>query len=192
VPTENSVTTQNGGGFTNTGCATSFAAPTAAGIATILFGIAPEATAAQVRQAIIAGARPVGPWSGKSVSGGIADAAGAVDALQSALGIQPASPPGTPPGTPPVAPPAADTTPPDTTITKGPDDVVHKKAKFKFESDDVAATFECALDKGDFKSCSSPKKVKQLDPGRHKFLVQATDAVGNTDQSPAKFRFKAA
>jgi subtilisin family serine protease len=81
VPTENSVTTTNGGGFGPTGCATSYAAPTAAGLATILFGFAPAATPAQVRQAIIAGARSVPAWQGRSVSGGIADAVGAVRSI---------------------------------------------------------------------------------------------------------------
>jgi hypothetical protein len=186
VPTQNSMTTQNGGGFRASGCATSFAAPTAAGIATILFGIAPEATAAQVRQAIIDGARPVGAWSGKSVSGGIGDVVGAVDSLQTTLGIQPGSPPGTPP-------PAGDSTPPETTITKGPKDVVHgKKVKFKFESDDPAATFACKLDRGHYESCDSPVKLKNLDSGKHKFRISATDPAGNTDQSPAKSVFKVA
>jgi subtilisin family serine protease len=81
VPTENSTTTVNGGGFGPTECATSYAAPTAAGVATILFGYAPSATAAQVREAIIAGARTAPAWQGKSVSGGIVDAVGAVRAL---------------------------------------------------------------------------------------------------------------
>ncbi len=177
VPTQNSVTTTNGGGFTNTGCATSFAAPTAAGLATILFGINPQATASQVRQAIIDGARPVGAWSGKSVSGGIADAVGAVDAFQGGGG----------------GGGGGDTTPPETTITKGPDGVVHgKRAKFKFTSDDPAATFACKLDHGQYKSCSSPYKVKHLDSGRHKLKVVATDAAGNNDLSPAVFHFKVA
>jgi Subtilase family len=173
VPTQNSITTSNGGGFTPTGCATSFAAPTAAGVATILFGINPQASASDVRQAIIAGARPVPDWSGKSVSGGIIDAAGAVDALQ---------------GNPPSG---SDTTPPETTITKGPKDVVHgHKVKFKFESDDPGATFACKLDRGQYKSCTSPVKLKHLDSGRHKFRISSTDSAGNTDQSPAKFVFK--
>jgi hypothetical protein len=147
VPTQNSITTSNGGGFTPTGCATSFASPSAAGVATILFGIAPQATGSQVRQAIIDGARPAPDWSGKSVSGGIIDAAGAVDALQ---------------GNPPSG---NDTTAPDATITKGPNGTIHgHKAKFKFKSDDPAATFR----------------------------ISATDAAGNTDQSPAKFVFKVA
>jgi subtilisin family serine protease len=184
VPTENSVTTANGGGFTNTGCATSFAAPGAAGLATILFGIAPEATASQVRAAIIDGARRVNAWSGKSVSGGIADAVGAVEALQTALGIIPGSPPGTPPE------PGADTTPPETTIDRGPKHKVHGTAKFTFSSSEDGATFACAVDRGGFESCESPNRVRNLDPGRHKFKVAATDLAGNTDQTPAKFRFR--
>jgi subtilisin family serine protease len=91
VPTENSVTTRNGGAFGPTGCATSYAAPTAAGLATILFGDVPTATPAQVREAIIAGARRVPAWQGKSVSGGIADAVGSVNALCGELKC-PASP----------------------------------------------------------------------------------------------------
>jgi subtilisin family serine protease len=78
VPTRNSVTTVNGGGFGGTGCATSFASPTVAGVATILFGMAPEATGAQVKRAIIDGARPAKAWRNKSVSGGIVNAASSV------------------------------------------------------------------------------------------------------------------
>jgi Subtilase family len=87
VPTQNSVTTANGGGFTPTGCATSFASPTAAGVATILFGIDPKATAAEVRDAIIDSARKVPAWAGKSVSGGIVDAAAAVSLFRQRRGL---------------------------------------------------------------------------------------------------------
>jgi hypothetical protein len=146
-------------------------------VATILFGLAPQASGSEIRQAIIDGARPVPDWSGKSVSGGIVDAAGAVDALQ---------------GNPPSGG-GDDTTPPDAKITKGPNGVVHgHKVKFKFTSDDPGATFACKLDRGQYKSCTSPKKLKHLDSGKHKFRISATDSAGNTDQSPAKFVFKVA
>ncbi len=82
VPTENNVTTQDGGGFTGTGCATSFASPTVAGVATILFGIAPQASGAQIKKAIIDGARPVRAWKRKSVSGGIVDAKRSVKLIE--------------------------------------------------------------------------------------------------------------
>jgi len=32
--------------------------------------------------------------------------------------------------------------------------------------------------------------VGRLKPGKHKFLVQATDAAGNPDPSPAKVKFR--
>jgi hypothetical protein len=89
APTQNSVTTQNGGGFQPTGCATSYAAPTVAGVATILFGMRPQATPAEVKQAIVASARPAPAWQGRSVSGGIVDAEAAVRALGGGVGPAP-------------------------------------------------------------------------------------------------------
>ena len=56
--------------------------------------------------------------------------------------------------------------------------------------DGIDATFACKLDRGQYKSCTSPYKVKHLDPGRHKLRVVATDAAGNNDLSPAVFHFK--
>jgi hypothetical protein len=102
VPTRNTVTTTKDGGFTTTGCATSFAAPTAAGIATILFGIDPTATPADVKAAIVDSARKVPAWSGKSVSGGVADAEAAVRLFQERRGIPAGTAPGT--GTTPGGP----------------------------------------------------------------------------------------
>jgi hypothetical protein len=87
VPTRNSVTTRNTGGYIDpTGCATSWAAPTAAGVATILFGIAPQAGTGAVRRAIIDSARDVPAWRNRSVSGGVIDAAAAVSLFRSRLG----------------------------------------------------------------------------------------------------------
>lgn len=110
VPTRNSVTTTNGGGFGPSGCATSYAAPTAAGLATILFGIDPTASAADVRAAIVDSARRAPAWAGKSVSGGIADAQAAVALFQQRRGIAPGTPP---PGTPGPRPSPQPTPPRD-------------------------------------------------------------------------------
>ncbi len=82
VPTQNNITVQNGGGSTPTGCATSFASPTAAGVATILFGMYPNASGAQVKRAIMQGTTASPAWRRKSVSGGIIDALGAVRAMK--------------------------------------------------------------------------------------------------------------
>ena len=72
-----------------------------------------------------------------------------------------------------------------------------KAAKFEFSSDEAGSTFECSLEgKGlkdsvtEFGSCSSPKSYKKLKPGKYKFHVRATDAAGNTDQTPASAKFK--
>ena len=62
VPTRNFTTAKNGGGTLATGCATSFAAPAAAGVAAILFGMKPDLTGAQVRDIITASARKVPAW----------------------------------------------------------------------------------------------------------------------------------
>jgi hypothetical protein len=85
-----------------------------------------------------------------------------------------------------------DTNPPQTTITTGaPNKLDAHKFKFKFKSsEERGATFECRLDKKPFKPCSSPKKVKHLDKGKHRFKVRAIDEAGNVDPSAAKDTFK--
>ncbi len=82
VPVENSVTTTNGGGFGATSCATSYAAPTAAGVATILFGAEPKATPKQVKAAIIDSAHRGRAFRHKSVSGGVINAKAALKLLR--------------------------------------------------------------------------------------------------------------
>jgi hypothetical protein len=95
---------------------------------------------------------------------------------------------------PPEQPPppvAADSDPPETTITKGaPNKTDKTKLKFKFTSSEPGSTFECRLDKKKFNPCTSPRKVKRLDEGKHKFKVRAIDAAGNVDSTPAKDKFK--
>jgi hypothetical protein len=88
-------------------------------------------------------------------------------------------------------PPDTDTDPPETEITKGaPNKLDKSKVKFKFTADEPNVTFECKLDKKPYKPCTSPRKVKRLDDGKHKFKVIATDEAGNSDPSAAKDKFK--
>ncbi len=83
-----------------------------------------------------------------------------------------------------------DLTAPETTITKHPKKKSTKRrAKFKFESSEAGSSFECKLDRKPYKPCSSPFK-KKVKVAKHKFRVRATDAAGNTDGSPAKFKFR--
>ncbi len=87
--------------------------------------------------------------------------------------------------------PTADTTPPKTKITKRAPNRTHKrKVKFKFKSSEPDSSFECKRDKKRLKPCGSPKKLKRLKKGKHKFKVRAIDAAGNTDPTPAKDKFK--
>ena len=84
-----------------------------------------------------------------------------------------------------------DTDPPETKLTKeAPDRTKRHEVKFKFTSDEPGSTFKCRLDDKRVRPCSSPKKVKSLDEGKHRFEVRAFDAAGNRDPTPAKDRFK--
>ena len=75
-----------------------------------------------------------------------------------------------------------DTTAPQTTIDAGP-------SPFRFSSSESNSTFQCRLDDAAFTTCTSPKDLGTLPEGSHTFYVQATDAAGNTDQTPASETF---
>ncbi len=84
-----------------------------------------------------------------------------------------------------------DITPPETQITKAPKAKTHATTvKFKFSSSEVGSTFKCSLDGKKFRPCTSPKQYKALRPGKHVFKVQAIDAAGNADSTPAQKKFK--
>ncbi len=76
---------------------------------------------------------------------------------------------------------------PDTRIGHGPAHTTKQRlAKFSFSSDKPGSHFECKLDKGRFKRCTSAFKHK-VNPGKHVFQVRAIDAAGNVDQTPARY-----
>jgi hypothetical protein len=80
----------------------------------------------------------------------------------------------------------ADTTAPETLITKGPPTKSKSKgATFEFSSNEPGSTFECRLDSAAFASCTSAKVYSGLKKGSHTFEVRAKDAAGNTDPTPA-------
>ncbi|MFL5893567.1 MAG: Ig-like domain-containing protein, partial [Thermoleophilaceae bacterium] len=82
-----------------------------------------------------------------------------------------------------------DTTAPTTTITSGPGSPTSDTAaSFGFTSNETGATFQCAIDGGvtpTLTACASPKAYSGLLPGVHTFQVQAVDAAGNVDATPA-------
>ncbi len=89
------------------------------------------------------------------------------------------------------APPPSDTTPPDTTIDKGPKKKTKsKKATFAFSSNEPGSTFTCTVDKKPAAPCTSPLKLKRLKKGEHTFSVFATDAASNADATPAAYKWK--
>jgi hypothetical protein len=83
-----------------------------------------------------------------------------------------------------------DTTAPETTTTKEPRKTTTAgRVTFKFISSEEGSTFRCKVDKKRFRPCTSPKKFK-VKRGKHVFKVRATDQAGNTDLTPAKYRFR--
>ncbi|MGH3333884.1 MAG: hypothetical protein ACRDPJ_21535 [Nocardioidaceae bacterium] len=80
----------------------------------------------------------------------------------------------------------ADATAPQTTITKAPSS--HEADLFVFTASEPA-TFTCSLDGQAFQDCGSPMKYSSLDAGWHTLEVRATDLQGNSDPSPAEWRW---
>jgi parallel beta-helix repeat protein len=77
---------------------------------------------------------------------------------------------------------------PDTTITAKPSDPSSNPSpSFSFSASENGSTFQCQLDAGAFAACTSPKSYSGLADGAHTFSVQATDAAGNTDPTPATY-----
>ncbi|MCH7494068.1 hypothetical protein IIA16_05100, partial [bacterium] len=89
-------------------------------------------------------------------------------------------------GTPDLHAWTIDTTPPDTTLDSSPPDPDNDATPtFAFSADEGGATFECDLDSGGFAACTSPHTTAALGDGPHTFEVRASDALGNTDPTPA-------
>jgi hypothetical protein len=76
-----------------------------------------------------------------------------------------------------------DTVSPNTTITSV--SVSGKSATFSFSASEAGGTFECRLDGGAWRGCSSPTSYGGLKHGNHSFRVRAIDAAGNRDATPA-------
>ncbi len=78
---------------------------------------------------------------------------------------------------------------PNTTISatvRPPDPSASSIAKFKFSCTTPPCTFNCQLDGGAWKTCSSPTTYKKLWGGAHVFRVKAT-ANGKTDRTPDSY-----
>jgi hypothetical protein len=93
-----------------------------------------------------------------------------------------------PPDPPPAPPPFRDTDPPASRIDKLKLD--GRAALLRFSADEPVAIYSCKLDDSKFKPCSSPKRYRKVDLGRHVFQVKAVDMAGNVEPDSARKRFK--
>lgn len=90
-----------------------------------------------------------------------------------------------------VLPQPIDTDPPETTIVKpAPPKLAGSRTKYRFVSDEIGVRYQCRLDDRRFRRCRTPKWVKRLREGPHRFQVRAIDRAGNVDPSPAIDRFE--
>ena len=81
--------------------------------------------------------------------------------------------------------PAPDETAPQTTLHAPPSGTrTVAGASLSFTSSEAGSTFECSLDNGPYRTCSSPRGVTTT-AGRHTFRVFARDPAGNEDSSAA-------
>jgi hypothetical protein len=79
---------------------------------------------------------------------------------------------------------------PNTKIRKRPKNrSTDTSPTFKFKSTESGSTFKCKLDRKKFRKCRSPKTYHGVKPGKHTFKVEAIDADGNVDKTPAKDKF---
>jgi hypothetical protein len=79
---------------------------------------------------------------------------------------------------------------PETTISSGPSGLTRDPTPtFTFFSSRPDSSFECKLDAGPYRSCSSPESTLRLAEGSHTFSVRATDQDANTDPTPASRNF---
>lgn len=81
---------------------------------------------------------------------------------------------------------SVDTVAPDTSLLSGPSGAVASTtASFAFEASEEGSAFVCGLDGGELAPCSAPVSLPGLGQGTHTFRVQAIDAAGNADGTPA-------
>jgi CSLREA domain-containing protein len=89
------------------------------------------------------------------------------------------------------APATVDLKPPRTRILRQPRRLpAGGVARFVFTADEPGTSFQCSLDRGKFRACTSPMKYRNLRPGKYVFRVYAADPAGNIDRTPVRRRFK--
>ncbi|HEU4392351.1 MAG TPA: hypothetical protein VFR04_01810 [Solirubrobacterales bacterium] len=62
--------------------------------------------------------------------------------------------------------------------------------RFTDSTGQEGTSFRCKVDRGGWRSCGSPLKLKRLDLGQHVLQVKAFNAVGTAEPAPVQRRFK--
>jgi hypothetical protein len=84
-----------------------------------------------------------------------------------------------------------DAEPPETVIDSAPPAQGNStSANFTFASSEGGSTFFCSLNLAGFSPCTSPQTYSGLGNGTYTFRVQAVDAAGNADPSPAGYSWQ--
>jgi subtilisin family serine protease len=142
---------------------TSMASPMVAGGAALLFSLKPSATVAQVRSALLGGAKRLKQWAGLTATGGRLDVAAAMGRL----------------------------VPPGTAFTATPVVSGQRISASVAQTGTLSQIrFQCAVDTGAFGSCGQNAVIGGLHPGRHVLYARAVDAWNNPDLTPAAYSFR--
>jgi hypothetical protein len=84
-----------------------------------------------------------------------------------------------------------DTLSPQTAIGTAPPAASNSaSATFTFTSSESGSTFVCSVNSTGFTPCASPHSYKGLGDGTYTFRVQAVDAAGNADTTPAVYTWR--
>jgi Subtilase family len=197
---------------------TSAAAPHAAAVAALERQAVPGATAAELKEAQLATAGPVGAFvrPGPAIGAGIVNAAAAIAKLESKpfsepiIQITPPAPQNCDlpaPPSPPLIPVTPNTETPNelppppevrrrprTFLLRHPSKVIRTRrlearVAFQFGSDESGVTFLCRVDREPLRPCKA-RFVGRFDLGPHVMRVAARNASGRTDSTPAVYRFR--
>lgn len=107
---------------------------------------------------------------------------------------EPTAPTPTPPAPTSAGPRSSAQTAPGTFFRRRPAKVLRTpgrtaRALFEFSSDESAVVFLCKFDRKPFRRCGK-RVVRRFRLGRHVLRVKARDEAGNTDPTPAVYRFR--
>jgi hypothetical protein len=89
---------------------------------------------------------------------------------------------------------SVDSVAPNTRLTKTPKATIKSRRRptlrFEFSADEPGVAFQCRIDRGPFARCDSPRKLRRVGFGSHRFEVRAVDGVLNLEPEAARYSFE--